>query len=209
MSPLDIFRSAGGRDGPNDTITTMPSPETMNIEEKKRNDVNAAENQDWVKVPEEVVVNPEAQHGVQKIEAVTLTWGKKSLAALLIKYVLDVAINNSRTNIPALDSIWLIFLTNGLRASVLAGLSPYVTSEWRSHSLLAVIRIVSNSMTAAVYIPMAKLLDVWGRGEGFLLMVCSATLGTILMATSRNLATFCAAQVCNSSLSRSFSLRLY
>jgi NADH:ubiquinone oxidoreductase subunit 2 (subunit N) len=106
---------------------------------------------------------------------------------------IEIAQANSTT----LNSIWIIFLTNGLRASVLAGLSPYVTSEWRSHSLLAVIRIVSNSMTAAVYIPMAKLIDVWGRAEGFLLMVCSATLGTILMAASRNLATFCAAQVGN------------
>lgn len=50
-------------------------------------------------------------------------------------------------------------------------------------------------MTSAVYIPMAKLLDIWGRAEGFLLMVGFATLGVILMATSNNLATFCAAQV--------------
>lgn len=54
---------------------------------------------------------------------------------------------------------------------------------------------MSSAMTAAVYIPMAKLLDVWGRAEGFALMVVSATLGVVLMATSRNLATFCAAQV--------------
>lgn len=50
-------------------------------------------------------------------------------------------------------------------------------------------------MVSATYIPMAKLLDVWGRAEGFLLMVGFATLGTILMATSKNLATFCAAEV--------------
>jgi hypothetical protein len=50
-------------------------------------------------------------------------------------------------------------------------------------------------MTAACYIPIAKLLDVWGRTEGFLLLVGSATLGVILMATSHNLAIFCAAQV--------------
>lgn len=93
-------------------------------------------------------------------------------------------------------SIWVIFLTNGLRLSILAALTPYVTSDFQSHSLLTVIGIVSDSMTAAVYIPMAKLLDVWGRAEGFLLMVGSATLGVILMATSHNLATFCAAQVC-------------
>jgi hypothetical protein len=60
---------------------------------------------------------------------------------------------------------------------------------------MPVIEIVSSAMTAAVYIPMAKLLDVWGRAEGFLLMVGSATLGIVLMATSNNLETYCAAQV--------------
>jgi hypothetical protein len=50
-------------------------------------------------------------------------------------------------------------------------------------------------MQAAVYIPTAKLLDVWGRAEGFLLMVGFATLGVVLMATAQTLATFCAAQV--------------
>lgn len=42
---------------------------------------------------------------------------------------------------------------------------------------------------------MAKMLDVWGRAEGFLLMVGFSTLGMILMAVSNNLPTFCAAQV--------------
>lgn len=97
-------------------------------------------------------------------------------------------------------SIWIIFLTNGLRISILASLSPYVTSDFQSHSLLTVIRIVSSAITSACYIPIAKLVDVWGRAEGFLLMVGFATLGTILMAASKNLATFCAAQVCAESM---------
>lgn len=88
-----------------------------------------------------------------------------------------------------------MFLTNGLRSSILYGLLPYVTSEWRTHSLMTTINIVSYAMTAAIYIPTAKLVDVWGRAEGFLLMVCSATLGLILMASSKSLAAFCAAQV--------------
>ena len=93
------------------------------------------------------------------------------------------------------NSIWLIFLTNGFRLSILTSLTPYVTSDFQSHSLLTVIGIVSNAMTAATYIPMAKILDVWGRAEGFLLMIAFSTLGLILMAASKNLATFCAAQV--------------
>ncbi len=50
-------------------------------------------------------------------------------------------------------------------------------------------------MSAAVYIPLAKLLDLWGRAEGFAVMVSFATLGMILMAGSNGLFTFCAAQV--------------
>lgn len=94
-----------------------------------------------------------------------------------------------------LHSIWIIFLTNGFRLSILASLTPYVTSDFQSHSLLTVIGVVADSITAACYIPIAKLLDVWGRAEGFLLMVGFSTLGVILMASSHNLATFCAAQV--------------
>ncbi|PSN59751.1 putative siderophore-dependent iron transporter [Corynespora cassiicola Philippines] len=120
--------------------------------------------------------NPDAQIGVQKIEAVTLSWTKAGVAALLF-------------------NIWIIFLTNGFRISILISLSPYVTSDFQSHSLLNTINIVSDAMTAAVYIPMAKLLDTWGRAEGFALMVGFSSLGVILMATSQNLATFCAAQV--------------
>lgn len=93
------------------------------------------------------------------------------------------------------DSIWILFLTNGFRGSILASLVPYVTSDFQSHSLLTVIEIVAGAMVSAVYIPMAKLLDVWGRAEGFALMVAFTTLGMILMAVSQNLATFCAAQV--------------
>ncbi|KAH6629852.1 putative siderophore-dependent iron transporter [Boeremia exigua] len=135
----------------------------------------AAEPEDLKAFPDEVP-DYDAQRGVQQIEATTLTWSKWSLAALLI-------------------NIWLIFLTNGFRGSILAGLVPYVTSDFRSHSLMTVIDIVSRAITASVYIPIAKLLDVWGRAEGFALMVGSATLGVVLMATSQNLATFCAAQV--------------
>jgi len=60
---------------------------------------------------------------------------------------------------------------------------------------LTTIDIIADSMTAASYIPIAKLLDVWGRAEGFALMVGFATLGLILMASATHLAVFCAAQV--------------
>ncbi|KAG0645828.1 Major facilitator iron-regulated transporter B [Hyphodiscus hymeniophilus] len=124
----------------------------------------------------DVVPTEDAQRGVQQVEAVTLTWTKPQLAAVFIL-------------------MWLLYLVNAFQSSILGNLVPFATSAFESHSLLTVIYIVSNSMTAAIYIPLAKMLDLWGRAEGFLLMVVFATLGMIMMAGSNGIATFCAAQV--------------
>ncbi|OAA56270.1 siderochrome-iron transporter MirB [Niveomyces insectorum RCEF 264] len=124
----------------------------------------------------EVTPVADAQAGVQKIEAITLTWSKPSLYAALVL-------------------IWLLTLVNGMRGSILASLTPYITSAWQSHSLLTVIGIVANALSAAVYIPMAKILDVWGRAEGFLIMTFFCVLGLVLMAASKNLPMYCAADV--------------
>jgi len=91
--------------------------------------------------------------------------------------------------------MWLLYFVNAFQASILYNLIPYVTSDFETHSLLTVIYIVANAMSAAIYIPLAKLLDVWGRAEGFLVMTAFATLGLILMATSHGISTFCAAEV--------------
>ncbi len=94
-----------------------------------------------------------------------------------------------------LHSIWLLYFVNAFQSSILSNLLPFATSDFESHSLLNVIYVVASAMSAAVYIPLSKILDVWGRAEGFLLMTVSATLGLVLMACSNNLPTFCAAYV--------------
>ncbi|KIY02720.1 uncharacterized protein Z520_01185 [Fonsecaea multimorphosa CBS 102226] len=118
----------------------------------------------------------DAQRGVQDVEAVTLTWSKRSLVAVFIL-------------------MFLLYFVNAMQSSILYNLVPFATSAFETHSLLTVIYIVSNSMSAAIYIPLAKMLDIWGRAEGFLLMVAFSTLGLILMASCSGLSTFCAAQV--------------
>jgi MFS family permease len=91
--------------------------------------------------------------------------------------------------------MFLLYLVNAFQASILYNLVPFATSAFQSHSQITVIAIVANSMTAAVYIPLAKMLDLWGRAEGFVLMVAFATLGLIMMAACNGIATFCVAQV--------------
>lgn len=89
----------------------------------------------------------------------------------------------------------MLYFVNAFQSSITNNLTPYITSGFEEHSLLTVIQIVSSSMAAAVYIPVAKLLDVWGRAEGFLCMVCLATLGLVLSGVTKDLPTFCAANV--------------
>lgn len=89
----------------------------------------------------------------------------------------------------------MLYFVNAFQSSILSSLLPFVTSDFESHSLLNVIYIVAGAMTSAVFIPMSKILDIWGRAEGFLIMACFATLGLVLMAACQNLTTFCAAYV--------------
>ncbi|KAL6880029.1 major facilitator superfamily domain-containing protein [Trichoderma longibrachiatum] len=120
--------------------------------------------------------NEEAQRGVQAVEAVTLTWSKLTLIAIFL-------------------NIWLLYFVNAFQSTILSNLLPYATSDFESHSLLNVIYVVAGSMSAATYMPLSKVMDVWGRAEGFLIMTVFATLGLILMAASNGIATFCAAYV--------------
>ncbi|KAF1997707.1 MFS general substrate transporter [Amniculicola lignicola CBS 123094] len=126
--------------------------------------------------PQPELPTEDAQDGVQNIEAVTLAWSKASLIMVFL-------------------NIWLLYLVNAFSSAILYSLIPFVTSGFESHSLLNVIYIVSDAMSAALFVPLAKILDVWGRAEGFLIMTVFTALGLILMAACNSLATFCAAYV--------------
>ncbi|KAA8568874.1 hypothetical protein EYC84_007853 [Monilinia fructicola] len=117
-----------------------------------------------------------AQRGVQEIEAAALTWTKPYLVMVFML-------------------MWLLYFVNAMQSSICYNLIPFATSSFTSHSLITVINIVANAMTAAIYIPLAKMLDLWGRAEGFLLMVLFSTVGLIMMAACNSITTFCAAQV--------------
>ncbi|KAK7753172.1 hypothetical protein SLS62_004905 [Diatrype stigma] len=76
-----------------------------------------------------------------------------------------------------------------------ANLSPYITSDFEGHSLLTVIGTVTSIMSAACTMPVAKILNLWDRTVGFMLMLLLSLIGLIMMAACKNLATYCAAQV--------------
>lgn len=92
-------------------------------------------------------------------------------------------------------SIWIIQFIMALSSGIINTLTPYVTSSFSEHSLTATTQIVASMISGLIVLPYAKLLNVWGRPQGFALMVLSMTVGLIMMATCQNVETYCAAEV--------------
>ncbi|KAI3154706.1 hypothetical protein DTO046C5_8557 [Penicillium roqueforti] len=91
------------------------------------------------------------QDGVQIADAVTTTWSRKHL-------------------IIAYTSMWLVYFVNNLNSSLTANLSAYITSDFSEHSLLTVIAVVTSVMGAACLMPIAKVLNLFDRTVGFVIM---------------------------------------
>ncbi|KAF3052696.1 hypothetical protein E8E11_007085 [Didymella keratinophila] len=129
---------------------------------------------------------PNAQAGVKRIEAATAVWSKWHLVGA---YVI----------------IWFIYLVTALQESVVRALNPYVVSAFRLHSLTAATSIMSSIIGGLFKIPLAKLLDTWGRPQGLLVSLFLWIVGYIMMAGCQNVETYAAAQVFSSTGSQAVS----
>ncbi|KAG6017249.1 hypothetical protein E4U43_001925 [Claviceps pusilla] len=125
---------------------------------------------------QEQLLGDNVQPGVQTIEAITSVWTK---TALIIAYVM----------------IWLIYFVDSLQQATTGNLTPYVTSAFRQHSLTPTVNIMSNIIGGVFKLTLAKVLDVFGRPQGYLLSIILTTLGLVMMAVCRNVETYAAAQV--------------
>jgi MFS family permease len=94
-----------------------------------------------------------------------------------------------------LISIWLVYFVNAFQSSITGNLTAFVLSDFSAHSLVPTIYIASNVMAGSLRLCVSRILDLWGRPQGFVIMCAIATLGLILMATTANVGTFAAAQV--------------
>lgn len=92
--------------------------------------------------------------------------------------------------------MWLLYFCRAMIGSMSETLTPFVTSKFESHSLMPVISVMTSILSAATYMPIAKILNLWDRSFGFSAMVVLTTLGLIMMAVSNNIATYTAANVC-------------
>lgn len=84
---------------------------------------------------------------------------------------------------------------DALQSTVSYTLAAYVTSNFAEHSLTATTSIMASLIGGLTQLPLAKILDIWGRPQGFALMVLLLTVGLIMMAGCQNVETYAAAQV--------------
>lgn len=104
-----------------------------------------------------------------------------------------------------------------MEEQIQGNLSPYVTSTFSLLPLTSTTSILSSIIGGVIKLPTAKFVDLIGRAEGFAIMTGFATLGTdiilleilgpwlliilsiiglVMMAATRNVTTYAAAQVC-------------
>lgn len=70
-----------------------------------------------------------------------------------------------------------MFFLGSFQQQVTGSLTPYVTSAFSKHSLLSTTSIMSSIIGAVAKLPVAKIIDIWGRAEGYIMMVTLTTLG--------------------------------
>lgn len=70
-----------------------------------------------------------------------------------------------------------------------------MTSAFGEHALLSTTNVLSTLIPGVIKLPLAKLMDIWGRPQGFVAMLVCAVIGLVMMAASNNIETYAAAQV--------------
>lgn len=93
--------------------------------------------------------------------------------------------------------IWFIYFFKSIEEVVFYAMDPFVTSAFNKHSITPAIDVVAIIIGGLSYIPLAKILDTWGRPQGLLLTLFLWVVGLIMMAGTNNVETFAAAKVFN------------
>lgn len=118
----------------------------------------------------------DAQNGVRKMQATTTVWTKNHLLAA---YIL----------------MWCVTFVDALQQGTTGVLAPFVTSNFKQHSLTAYTSVMAGIFGGVLKLPLAKVLDIFGRPHGFALSTCFLIIGLIMMAACNGVQTYSAAQI--------------
>jgi hypothetical protein len=82
-----------------------------------------------------------------------------------------------------------------LQNAVDASLNPWITSSFGTHGLLNVGAVMSSALAGCIPLATSKFIDVFGRVEGFFLMLMIVLVGMALKAACDNVQTYIAGSV--------------
>ncbi|TQV92743.1 hypothetical protein V2A60_009209 [Cordyceps javanica] len=114
------------------------------------------------------------QDGVRRVEAITTVWSENTMIVMFIL-------------------LYLVSFVDTLLQSVQGALTPYVTSNFKAHSLLGVTDILAFILGGVCNLAIAKVIDIWGRAEGFTVMIVFIIVGMVMKAACINVEMFAAA----------------
>ncbi|KAJ5691990.1 hypothetical protein N7462_001413 [Penicillium macrosclerotiorum] len=84
--------------------------------------------------------------------------------------------------------------------------SAYTTSAFKQHSAMSAAKVVNNIARISAYPIIAKLGDVFGRAEMFILSIAASALGYVIYAACENIAQYMAAGIFEAIGSTGFAL---
>jgi hypothetical protein len=93
------------------------------------------------------------------------------------------------------NSIYLIEFVAFLLNSIDSTLNPWVTSFFDKHGLLNVGSVLATALAGCIPLATSKFIDVFGRVEGFFLMLLIALVGMAIKAACKNMETYIAGHV--------------
>ncbi|KAI0533986.1 MFS general substrate transporter [Xylaria digitata] len=113
------------------------------------------------------------QEGVKQAEAITAVFSKRMLICMFIL-------------------LYVVSFVDALAQSVGDSLAPYVTSSFGRHGLLITASLIARIIGGVITLSISKIIDIWGRCEGFIFMVIVTIIGQILKGVSTNVETYAA-----------------
>ncbi|KAL4778915.1 major facilitator superfamily domain-containing protein [Aspergillus varians] len=112
-------------------------------------------------------VTQDAHIGVQKAEATALVWDKK------IVYLVYAW-------------IWVCFFLLALQSSVSSTVIANAYANFSHAPQVATASILYSVIGGVLKLPIAKIVNIWGRAEGFLIWLAVYVVGLIIVAACNN-----------------------
>ncbi|KAL5336047.1 major facilitator superfamily domain-containing protein [Aspergillus crustosus] len=143
--------------GPEDNV--IQDSDSSDLDLFARNEKEIEQNPDHV--------TQDAHLGVQKAEAAAIVWSKKAVYATYAW-------------------IWVCFFLLALQSSVSGTVINNAYANFQSAPQIATANILSSIIGGVLKLPIAKILNIWGRSEGFLIFLGVYVIGLIIVAACNN-----------------------